>query len=151
MRGGVIHLVWKVIINAIIVMVCISLVFIGYNANQPMTVTGVPKGMTYVQFIQDRLEAAKAIQPARRGWGMMLSLALIGLIYSVDYTWVAIHPDGFLAKVTAPDLDIPKGVTGASWYEIPGVWWNVVERLSWTMLAKHHPACNLRPVQTVNN
>ena len=54
----------------------------------------------------------------------------------------AIHPDGFLAKITAPDPDIPKGVTGASWYEIPGVWWNVVERLSWTMLGKPHPGCH---------
>jgi hypothetical protein len=78
---------------------------------------------------------------------MMLSLTLLGPIYSVDYMWVAIHPDGFLAKVTAPDPDIPKNVASASWYEIPGIWWNVVERLSWTILAKHHPACNLRPVQ----
>jgi hypothetical protein len=67
MIGGGIHLVWKVIVNAIIVMVCISLVFIGYNASQPMTVSGFPKGMTHVQFIQNRLEAAKTVQPARCG------------------------------------------------------------------------------------
>ncbi len=127
MIGGVIHLIWKVFVNAIIIMVCISLVFIGYKANQPMIVTGGPKGMTYVQFIQDRLEAAKTVQPSRCGWGMMLSLSLLGPIYSVDYTWVVIRPDSFLAKVTAPDPDIPKGVTEASWYEIPDVWWNVVE------------------------
>jgi hypothetical protein len=67
---------------------------------------------------------------------MFLSLGILGPIYSVAYTDVAIHPDGFLAKVTTPDQDIPKGVANASWIETPGVWWNVVERLSWTMLAK---------------
>lgn len=44
---------------------------------------------------------------------MMLSLAALGPIYSVVYTDVAIHPDGFLAKMTAPDLDILKGVASA--------------------------------------
>jgi hypothetical protein len=122
MIGGVIHLIWKGFVKAITVLVCISLIFIGYKANQPMTVAGAPKGMTYVQFIQDRLEAARTVQPARCGWGMMLSLKLLGPIYTVEYMWVAIHPDGFLAKVTAPDPDIPKGIAGASWYEIPGVW-----------------------------
>jgi hypothetical protein len=60
----------------------------------------------------------------------------------VDYTWVAINPDGFLARVTAPDPDIPKNVAGANWYEIPGIWWNVVERLNWTLLGKPHPGCH---------
>jgi hypothetical protein len=67
---------------------------------------------------------------------MMLSLTVLGPIYSVVYTDVAIHPNGKLAAVTASDLDIPKGVAGAKWYEIPGIWWGVVERLSWTMLGK---------------
>jgi hypothetical protein len=52
--------------------------------------------MTYVEFIQDRLEAAKTVEPSRCGWGMMLSLAALGPIYSVVYTEVAIHPGGFL-------------------------------------------------------
>jgi hypothetical protein len=82
---------------------------------------------------------------------MMLSLTLLGPIYSVDYMWVAIHPDGFLAKVTAPDPDIPKGIAGASWYEIPGVWWNMVERLFWTMLAKTHTGRHFRQVQIGKN
>ena len=65
---------------------------------------------------------------------MMLSLDALGPIYRVVYTDVAIHPDGFLAKMTAPDLDILKGVASAKLYEVPGIWWNTVERLSWTML-----------------
>jgi len=101
-----------------------------------MSVACAPKGMTYVEFIQDRLEAAKTVEPSRCGWGMMLSLAALGPIYSVVYTKVAIHPGGFLDQMTVPDSDIPSGVAEAKWYEVPGIWWNVVEQLSWTMLGK---------------
>ena len=79
---------------------------------------------------------------------MMLSLVALGPIYSFVYTEVGIHPDGFLAQGTANDPDIPKDVAGAKWYEVPGIWWNTVERLSWTMVGK--PAaygCKFRTVQ----
>lgn len=149
MVAGFIHLVWKVIWNTVVILVCTSLIFIGYKANQPMSVAGAPKGMTYIEFIQDRLDAAQTVKPSRCGWGMMLSLAAIGPIYSVVYTDVAIHPGGFLDKVTAPDSDIPSGVAEAKWYEIPGIWWDVVEKLSWTMLGKPHPyGCQFQPVKT---
>jgi hypothetical protein len=147
MIAGFIHLVWKVIWNVVVVLVCAGLIFIGYKANQPMNIVGAPKGMTYVEFIQDRLEAAKTVEPSRCGWGMMLSLAALGPIYSVVYTEVAIHPGGFLDQVTAPDPDIPSAVAGAEWYEVPGIWWYVVERLSWTMLGKQSSfGCQFRPV-----
>jgi hypothetical protein len=96
--------------NVVVVLVCGSLIFIGYKANQSMTVTGALDGITYVEFIQDRLDAAQTVKPSQCGWGMILSLATLGPIYSVDYTDVAIYPDGFLDKVTAPDPDIPSGV-----------------------------------------
>ena len=148
MIAGFVHLVWKIIWNTFVVLVCTGLIFIGYKANQPMSIASAPAGMTYVEFIQDRLDAAQTVKPSRCGWGMMLSLAAIGPIYSVVYTSVAINPDGQLAKMTASDPDIPMGVEGAKWYEVPGVWWNTVERLSWTMLGK--PAsvgCQFRSVR----
>jgi hypothetical protein len=148
MIAGFVHLVWKIIWNVDVVLVCAGLIFIGYKANQPMSVTGAPKGMTYVEFIQYRLEAAKTVEPSRCGWGMMVSLAVLGPLYSVVYTSVGVNPDGFLAKVTAPNSDIPTGVAGARWTEVPGIWWSVVEHLSWTMLGK--PAsvgCKLRAVK----
>lgn len=101
-----------------------------------MSVSDAPHRMTYIEFMQDRIEAAKTVEPSRCGWGMMLSLATLSPIYSVLYTAVAINPDSTLAKMTASDPDIPKGVEGAKWYEVPGIWWGVVERLSWTMLGK---------------
>ena len=78
---------------------------------------------------------------------MMASLVALGPIYSFVYTEVGIHPDGALARGTEQDPDIPKDVVGARWYEIPGIWWNTVERLSWTMVRK--PAahgCQFREV-----
>lgn len=147
MISELIHLVGKVIWNAVIVLVCASLVFIAYKANQPMAVAGAPEGMTYAEFMLDRLDAAKTVKPSQCGWGMMLSLAAIGPIYSVLYTSVGINPNGFLAKVTAPDSDIPKDVAEAKWYEVPGIWWNVVERISWTMLGKQRQlGCKFRSV-----
>ena len=64
MITGLFHLVWKVILNMFVILICSRLVFVGYKANQPMAVAGVPQGMTYVEFIQDRLDAAKTVQPS---------------------------------------------------------------------------------------
>ncbi len=112
MIAGLLHLVGKVIWNTVMVLVCASFIFIGYKANQPMTVAEAPKGLTYAEFMQDRLDAAKTVKPSQCGWGMMLTLAAIGPIYSEVYISVGVNPNGFLAKVTAPDPDIPKGVPG---------------------------------------
>ena len=139
MLVGLFHFIWKTIWNVIVILMCAGLIFVCYKANQPMNIAGAPNGMTYVEFIQDRLDAAKTVKPSRCGWGMMLSLAVLGPIYSVVYTDVAIHPGGFLDKITAPDPDIPTGLEGAKWYEVPGIWWTVVERLSWTMVGKQYP------------
>ena len=148
MIAGFIHFIWKVIWNSTVILACAGLVFIGFKANQPMSVSDAPKGMTYIEFMQDRIEAAKTVEPSRCGWGMMLSLATLGPIYSVVYTVVAINPDSTLAKLTASDPDIPKGVEGAKLYEVPGIWWGVVERLSWTMLGKpSNTGCQFRAMR----
>jgi hypothetical protein len=123
-----------------------STLFIWYRGNQPMSVTQAPKNLTYWEFMADRIDAAKTVQPTRCGWGMISSLIILGPIYSVVYTITAINPDGFLARVTAPDPDIPKNVVNSAWTKIPGIWWNIVEGLSWTMLVGQHPGCKFRPV-----
>jgi len=110
MIAGLIHFIWKVIWNITVILVCAGLIFVGLKANQPMSVAGAPHGMTYIEFMNDRIDAVKTVEPSRCGWGMMLSLAAIGPIYSVVYTAVAINPEGILAKITAFDPDIPKGV-----------------------------------------
>ena len=148
MIAGFIHFIWKVIWNSTVILACAGLVFIGFKANQPMSVSDAPQGMTYIEFMQDRIEAAKTVEPSRCGWGMMLSLATLGPIYSVVYTSVAINPEGTRAKMTASDPDIPKGFEDAKWFEVPGIWWGVVERLSWTMLGKRaSTGCQFRVVE----
>lgn len=113
-----------------------------------MSVTGTPEGMTYFEFMQDRIDAAKIVEPSRCGWGMMLSLLTLGPIYSMVCTTVAINPDRTLAKVAVPDPDIPTGVVEAKWYEVPGIWRGLVERLSWTMLGKPTSVgCRFRAVR----
>ena len=47
--------------------------------------------------------------------GNELSLATLGPIYAVVYTIKGIDPNGFIARVTAPDPDVPKDVTGVPW------------------------------------
>jgi len=114
-------------INRIIMTLCLVAViagalFIGYRGNQPMQVPGAPKGMTYFQFMADRFDAAKTVKPARCGTGMISSLFALAPFYATLYTHVALHPQGFLAKVTAPDPDMPKNVSEAKWYDTPGIW-----------------------------
>lgn len=141
----------KIVILGLILSLCTTgctpITHITSLGSQPMDVPQAPKGMTYWEFMADRIDAAKTVQPARCGWGMFLSLAAMGPIYSIVYTDVAIHPDGFLVKVTAPDAAIPQGVAGAKWSEVPGIWWKVVERLSWKILAGQQIGCRLRPVR----
>jgi len=140
---------FKAIRTMVIVVVIFVILYISYRGCQPMSVSQAPKGMTYWQYMADRLDAAKTIKPSRCGWGMLLSLAMLGPVYSVVYTSVGVDPEGFLAKVTAPDPDIPKDVAHAAWYKIPDIWWKVVERLSWTMLARPGIACQFRPVKLI--
>jgi hypothetical protein len=148
--GMILKVIGSFIKSTIVLVICTNILFIAYKGNQPMRVAQAPAGMTYFEFMADRVDAAKTVQPSQCGWGMMLSLAALGPIYSFIYTEVGLHPDGFLARGTAADSDIPAGVADAHWSEVPGIWWNTVERLSWTMLGK--PAafgCQFRPVQAV--
>jgi hypothetical protein len=121
---------------AILLSICAGFLFVSYKGNHPMEVPGAPEELTYFKYMGDKIEAAKSVNPAGCGWGMLASLAAFGPIYSVVYTEAGIHPDGEIAKGIASDPDIPKDVSNASWVEVPGIWWNTIERLSWTMLGE---------------
>ncbi len=142
---------FQTLFRLIILFVLLSLAacggFIGIKGNQPMDLPQTPKGMTYFEFIQDRMDAAHEIQPARCGVGKMTFFALVTPFYSILYTWVGVHPEGFIAKVTARDASIPKDAKGAGWDRLPEIWWETLIRLSWSALARHTPACNFRPVR----
>lgn len=141
---GMINKAISLVIILVIVLTCL---YIGYKGNQPMSVPQVPQDMTYFEFVQDRIAAAKELK-LTCGVGMFASLAILGPFYSVLYTYVAVQPDSFVARVTAPDPDIDRSAAGASWIEIPDIWWKTVERLSWTMLKPSSIGCKFRSVET---
>jgi hypothetical protein len=142
----IIRLILRTVGLVVVLAIIAGVLFVAYKGNQPMNIPQAPKGMTYFQFISNRLDAARIVKPARCGWVMFGSLAVLGPVYSIVYTEVGVHPNGWLAKGVASDADIPKGVQDSAWLEIPGIWWNVVERLSWTMLGKQNVGCKLGPV-----
>jgi hypothetical protein len=146
--GMLLNWIGKIIKAGIVCSLCLSITYIAFKGNQPMQVEEAPAGMTYFGFMADRLDAARTVKPARCGWGMMTFLAVLGPIYSVVYTETAIHPDGFIGRITAPDSNIAEGVENAPLHEIPGIWWGTVERLSWTMLGKQQKfGCKFRMVE----
>ena len=51
-----------------ILTICFPLLFIVVKGNQPMSVLQVLEGMTYSEFLSDRLDAAKTAQPSCCGW-----------------------------------------------------------------------------------
>lgn len=139
----------KAISLFVILVIVLTCLYIGYKGNQPMSVPQVPQDMTYFEFVQDRIAAAKELKLAC-GVGMFASLAILGPFYSVLYTYVAVQPDSFVARVTAPDPDIDRSAAGSSWIEIPDIWWETVERLSWTMLKPSSIGCKFRRVEPVD-
>jgi len=145
--GLLFGMIIKAISLVVILVIVLTCLYIGYKGNQPMSVPQVPQDMTYFEFVQDRIAAAKELK-LTCGVGMFVSLAILGPFYSVLYTYVAVQPDSFVARVTAPDPDIDRSAAGASWTKIPDVWWKTVERLSWTMLKPSNTGCKFRSVET---
>jgi len=75
-------LVLRMIKAAVLLLVCLAILFIAYKGNKPMNVPGAPAGITYFEFMKDRVEAAKVVEPSQCGWGMFVSIGVLGPIYS---------------------------------------------------------------------
>jgi len=142
------------IVRMALLMVMVGMVtlvaFVTVKGNQPMRIRQVPAGMTYREFIQDRLAAAKEVQPQRCGVGRLVTYVALAPAYSVVYTQIGLNPGGLLDRVSQSDPNIPVGVQDTPWYEVPDLWWGVFERISWSMLGRHTSACNFRAVARGN-
>ena len=144
----ILKLIGRLIKLGALLVIGASLLFISYMGNQPMKIQEAPAGMTYFDFMTDRMDAAQTVEPSRCGWGTMLTLAALGPIYSIVYTEAGIHPEGEIAKHIARDPAIPQDVSDSSWKEVPFVWWHTVEQLSWTLLGQPNSSgCQFRPVE----
>lgn len=129
-----------------ILMALLSTAWVAYRGSRPMSIPQAPAGITYWQFMADRLQAAREVRPARCGPGMFSFFLAAGPLYSAVYTYVGMRPESTLARHTQPDSNIPTGVAGAQWSEAPGIWWTVVERISWSTLMHQGPGCKMRSV-----
>ena len=147
LAAGFIRLIFRLFSLGLILAILAAGCFIYLRANQPMQVPQVPAGMTYWQFMADRLDAAQEVEPSRCGIGRFVTFTLLAPVYSIVYTDIGIHPGGFLDRVSENDKNIPIGVEGTVWYAVPEVWWHVFEKISWSMLARSVPACNFRPIK----
>lgn len=145
--AGFIRLVLRFFSFGLILAILAACCFIYLHGNQPMHLPQVPAGMTYWQFMVDRLDAAKEIEPKRCGVGRLVTFGILAPVYSLVYTDIGLHPNGFLDRVSQDDPNIPIDVENTSWYKVPDLWWNVFEKISWSMLARRTPACNFRPVE----
>jgi hypothetical protein len=56
------------------------------------------------------------------------------------------RPESVVGRGIQPDASIPRWAEDILWEEAPGVWWWVIEDLSWSMLAREGPGCNFRAV-----
>jgi hypothetical protein len=147
LTAGVIRFVFRVVSLGLLLIVLAAVSFVYVRGNQPMQVSQVPAGMTYWQFMADRLDAAQEVEPRRCGVGRFATFAFLAPVYSIVYVDIGLHPGGFLDRVSQEDRNIPTGVEDTAWSDIPDAWWGVVERISWSMLARPAPACNFRPVK----
>jgi len=55
----ILKLIGWVVKTTVILAICSSILFVAYKGNQPMQVPEAPKGMTYFEFVADRIDAAK--------------------------------------------------------------------------------------------
>ena len=147
LTASVIRFVFRVVSLGLLLMVLAAVSFIYFQGSQPMQVSQVPADMTYWQFMADRLDAAQEVEPRRCGVGRLVTFGILAPVYSLVYTDVGLHPGGFLDRVSQDDQNIPNEVENTPWYNVPELWWNVFEKISWSMLARRTPACNFRPVE----
>jgi hypothetical protein len=126
-------------------------IFIYQKGSQPMDVPRasppLPEGITYWQFMADRLDAAQVVEPQRCGMSTFAFFLTITPIYTVVYMIGGMRPESMVGRGIQPDASIPHWAAGLPWKEAPGVWWWVIENISWSMLAREKPGCNFRTIQ----
>ena len=139
--GFVLRIFLAIILLAGLVLVA----FAGYKGSQPMPQDGA-NGMTYWQFMRERIEAIRAL-PAKCQQMHFAGYLIAVPVYPLLYTYIGLFPDSFLARHAQPHPAIPKDVKLA---DVPNTWWSLVEIVSWDAWVTPHvpqvmPECNLKP------
>ena len=140
-----ISLLLRLVLAVILIAGLVAAAFVVYKGSQPMQVKGAD-GLTYWQFLRERIGVIREL-PTKCQQMHLTGYAIAVPFYPFLYTYVGVNPDGFLASHTQPHPLIPEEV---SWAEAPGVWWDLVEQVSWEAWVTPHiptvvPECNLEP------
>jgi hypothetical protein len=139
-----IRLIFRLALALILVAGLALSAFVAFRGSQPMQVQGA-ESMTYWQFVRERISAIREL-PTRCQRMHFTGYAIAVPLYPLLYTYVGLNPDGLIARHTQPHPLIPEDV---HWGDAPGVWWSLVEQVSWEAWVTPHlptvmPECNLK-------
>lgn len=132
-----------------------------YRSGQPMVVPEA-QGMTYREFLKERINAARALDDVRAANGenrICLNTDVFFLLPGVFFqlspplTWSALYPDSNFARmIEAGDSYFYRNVPTSrepKWRNVLPLYWEAVERNTWTFLvvrgAKSY-YCSMPPV-----
>jgi len=132
-----------------------------YRSGQPMVVPEA-QGMTYREFLKERINAARALDDARVANGenriclnteVFFTLPGVYFLLATQVTLAALYPDSnFARSVEGGDSYFYRNVPTSrepEWRNVLPLYWEAVERKSWTFLvirgAKSY-YCSMPPV-----
>ena len=132
-----------------------------YRSGQPMVVPEA-RGMTYREFLKERINAARALDDARVANGenriclnteVFFTLPGVYFLLATQVTLAALYPDSnFARSVEGGDSYFYRNVPTSrepEWRNVLPLYWEAVERKSWTFLvirgAKSY-YCSMPPV-----
>ncbi len=157
-------LLWMVAKAALLLMLAGLITLAGYGvyrSNQPMVVPEA-RGITYRQFVAERLRAAKALDEAKAEYGKRRACVVTDLVYlhpgifsvlAPQMTLAVLYPDSRFAKaVIAGDSyayrNLPVG-SEPVWHNVLPLYWEAVERETWTfsvIRSSRSKVCPMPPV-----
>jgi hypothetical protein len=145
------RLIWKLFKVALLALLAVILTltaYCGVQATQPMTIPEAPKGMTYVQFLDNRLtvmntyDAAYGKRWKKTDWLSLHATALAdfgGFPFSTlldvpEATFAVLYPGSKVDKwLQGTDSEykfvLPRGE--ATWNNFPALFWEALQRSTW--------------------
>lgn len=148
------RLVWKLFKVALLALLAVILVltaYCGVQATQPMTIPEAPKGMTYYQFLDNRLTAMNTYDATyakrwhKTDWlskhaTSIAGFGLLPLCFSVtvpELVFAVLYPDSKVDQwLKGGDheyvFQLPRGK--AKWSNFPALFWEAVQRSTWSFM-----------------
>jgi len=164
------RLAWNLIKVALLALLAVILTLTAYcavQATKPMTIPEAPKGMTYVQFLDNRLTAMNAYDAAyakrwgKTDWLSEHATAIARFVGFGGYTLLNVPESVFAVLYPGSGVDkwlkstdseykfqLPRGE--AKWNNFPALFWEALQRSTWDWMVfreKELPMPSLRSSQ----